>query len=209
MDGPLDQELIEHYQKQLRSRDEWTTGQLADFFGVSGETIRRRLKDGTITGRQSETTRGKVWTVKTEEIVRNIQQEKQLQRYLKKKLESGHTEATTAKNTESSPQNSTTTESNQDSIVGALVDQVERLQDRLESTRETVEELREQNGSLKERVNNLENENKQLRAELENRPEPNALPAKIEQGRKEVLQQVGKFSTTLRGLIESWMERDS
>lgn len=208
MDEPLSQELIEHYQKQLRSRDEWTTGQLADFFGVSGETIRRRLKDGTITGRQTETTRGQVWTVETEEIVRNIQQEGKLQGYLKKKLESQNNEATKTVNTEYEPQNKPTTEAKQDNIVGILVEQVERLQDRLESTRETVEELREQNGSLKERVKYLENENNQLRAELDKHSEPNALPSKIKDGRDKALNYVGSFSTTLQKIVESWIGRD-
>lgn len=150
----MDEKELELYQERLRSKDTWGTQDLADFFGVSSETIRRRIKDGTITASESETNLGTRWTVSSEEIVRNVSQSDTLQKYLEDQDEpSGRT----------SPDQS----ENMMDFVRSLRTEIERKDERIEELHDKIDSLQETVGNLREKAGKLETENQHLRAELD------------------------------------------
>lgn len=136
----MDGETLREYRQALKSRDEWGTSELSDFFGVSGETIRRRINDGTITASQKETSLGTKWTVSSEEIIRNLSQSSALQNYLEKK--------------------------NDDDLNSPGQTEVAYLRKKIERKDEQISDLQEKLGELRERNGKLETENEHLRARL-------------------------------------------
>lgn len=149
----MDSELLDYYQNQLRSKDSWGTGELADFFGVSDETIRRRIKEGTITASEKETSLGTRWEISTEEIVRNLSQSETLQKYLEKKDDSPETEKSADKGMME--------------LVSELRREIREKDQRLEELHDKIETLQDKMGSIREEKAQLKNENQHLRAELE------------------------------------------
>lgn len=190
----MEETLLNHYQTQLDSQDTWGVNDLAEFFGVSHQTVRRRIDDGEITAKKKETETGYTWEVPAGEIKRNLAQSQTLQQYLTDKLQKQKDGPQIA--SQSSPNVNP-----DEGIIPNLLERIDRLQDKVES-------LREENGRLKAQNEHLEDENKDLRARLNEYIEPKALPAAAESGRKEVLDKVYNLSTVAGVIVQGWVEKE-
>jgi transcriptional antiterminator len=204
----MEETLLKHFQDQLVSQDEWTVGELSDFFGVSHTTIRNQIERGEITARKKEIEGGYKWVVSGDEAKRNLSQSETLQRYIEKKLKDGDKEGLKVGEIPTNGEGKNKGKSLGGDLVGVILSDLQETRNKLEKEQEKVAELREEKGTLRERIKHLEKENKELRAELERRPEPNALPAKIEQGRRETLEKIYNLSSFAGVLVQSWVERD-
>lgn len=190
----MEETLLNHYQTQLDSQDTWGVNDLAEFFGVSHQTVRRRIEDGEITAKKKETETGYIWEVPAGEIKRNLAQSQTLQQYLTDKLKKQEDGSQIA--SQRSPNVNP-----DEGIIPNLLERIDRLQDKVES-------LREENGRLKAQNEHLEDENKDLRARLNEYIEPKALPAAAESGRKEVLDKVYNLSTVAGVIVQGWVEKE-
>jgi len=147
----MDDYMLEQAKSQARSRDQWHIAQLSEFFGISKPTVRRRLKDGEITGKKRDTESGSEWSVTGDELARCIDQSEKLQNYFEKTIE----------------------DERQGEIRRPGEDMTQMLQDLIQENRHLQEKL----GDAREEKARVETENEHLKAKLDELTDPLALPS--------------------------------